>query len=46
MANDTRTTDTRRLMDSRKIMELGWRPTTELEDGLKKEYEWFLRQRV
>lgn len=36
----------RRLMDSRKIMELGWRPTTELDDGLKKEYEWFLRERA
>ena len=32
----------RRLMDSRKIMALGWRPTTKLEDGLKKEYDWFL----
>lgn len=36
----------RRLMDSRKIMGLGWRPTTKLEDGLKKEYEWFLREQT
>lgn len=34
----------RRLMDNRKIMELGWRPTTELEDGLRKEYAWYLNE--
>lgn len=30
----------RRLLDSTKILELGWRPKTALEDGLRREYKW------
>ncbi len=32
----------RKLMDVSKIKELGWEYTTELEDGIKKTYQWFL----
>lgn len=32
----------RRLLDSTKILEMGWRPETALEDGLKREYAWYL----
>lgn len=32
----------RRLLDSTKILEMGWKPETALDDGLKKEYEWYL----
>ena len=33
----------RRLLDSTKITELGWRPGISLKDGLEKTYAWFLR---
>ena len=29
-------------MDVSKINELGWQYSTELEDGIKKTYKWFL----
>ena len=32
----------RKLMDVSKIKELGWQYSTELEDGIKKTYKWFL----
>ena len=32
----------RKLMDVSKIKELGWQYSTELEDGIKKTYLWFL----
>jgi len=32
----------RKLMDVSKMKELGWEYTTELEDGIKKTYHWFL----
>lgn len=32
----------RRLLDSTKILQMGWRPTTGIKDGLKKEFEWYL----
>jgi GDP-L-fucose synthase len=35
-----------KLMDSSKLNQLGWRPTTNIEDGLKKTYEDFLHNNV
>jgi len=32
----------RKLLDSSKINELGWKSTTGIEEGLKKTYHWFL----
>jgi len=32
----------RKLMDVSKMKEIGWEYTTELEDGIKKTYRWFL----
>ena len=32
----------RKLMDISKMKELGWSYSTELEDGVKKTYQWFL----
>ena len=32
----------RKLMDVSKMKELGWQYSTELEDGIKKTYQWFL----
>lgn len=32
----------KKLVDSTKILELGWSPTIELKDGLKSTYEWYL----
>lgn len=32
----------RKLLDSTKINELGWKPKTYLTDGIKKTYDWFL----
>jgi GDP-L-fucose synthase len=32
----------RKLMDVSKMKELGWECSTELEDGIKKTYNWFL----
>ena len=31
----------RKLLDSSKINELGWKSTTNLDEGLKKSYDWF-----
>jgi len=33
----------RKLIDSSKINNLGWKATTSLESGLKKTYEWYLK---
>ena len=33
----------RKLLDSTKLRELGWSPTTSLDQGLKYYYDWFLR---
>jgi len=32
----------RKLMDVSKMKEIGWQSSTELEDGIKKTYSWFL----
>jgi len=32
----------RKLLDSSKINNLGWKPTTDLTDGIKKLYDWWL----
>ena len=32
----------RKLMDISKMKELGWQYSTELEDGIRKTYQWFL----
>ena len=34
----------RRLLDSTKITELGWRPRVRLEHGLKMTYDWYLQK--
>jgi len=30
-----------KLLDSSKLMNMGWKPKINLEDGLKTTYEWF-----
>jgi GDP-L-fucose synthase len=35
----------KKLMDVSKMKELGWEYTTELEDGIKKTYTWFLENK-
>jgi len=32
----------KRMLDSSRLLALGWQPTTSLEDGLKKTYDWYL----
>jgi len=32
----------RKLMDSGRLLKMGWKPTTSLEEGLQKLYAWFL----
>lgn len=32
----------RKILDSRRIRELGWAPTVQLRDGIGRTYEWFL----
>jgi GDP-L-fucose synthase len=32
----------RKLMDVSKMKDIGWRYSTELEDGIQKTYRWFL----
>ena len=32
----------RKLLDSTKIFELGWKPKIKLEEGIEKTYKWFL----
>ena len=32
----------RKLMDVSKLKEIGWQYSTELEEGMKKTYQWFL----
>ena len=33
----------RKLMDVSKMKDIGWEYSTELEDGIKKTYRWFLQ---
>jgi len=33
----------RKLLDSSKLHSLGWQPKTALDDGIKKTYEWFVK---
>jgi GDP-L-fucose synthase len=35
----------RKLLNSSKILNLGWKPTIELEAGISSTYEWFLRNK-
>lgn len=35
----------RKILDSRRIRELGWAPTVQLRDGIGRTYEWFLAHR-
>ena len=34
----------RKLMDSSKMMQLGWRPSYNLKTGIANTYSWFLRK--
>ena len=34
----------RKLLDVSKIKELGWKPRTSLEEGIKRTYEWYVKQ--
>ncbi len=36
----------RKLLDSTKLMELGWKPSKDLNTGLDETYEWFLNNKV
>jgi GDP-L-fucose synthase len=36
----------RKLMDCRKLLSMGWRANTSLEDGLRLAYEWFLENKI
>jgi GDP-L-fucose synthase len=33
----------RKLLDSGRLFDLGWRPRTSLEDGLQKTYDWYVK---
>jgi GDP-L-fucose synthase len=33
----------RKLLDSSKLYRLGWRPKISLDEGIKREYQWFLK---
>ncbi len=33
----------RKMMDSSKLLNLGWKPKTSLEEGIKKTYDWYLK---
>jgi GDP-L-fucose synthase len=34
----------RRLMDAARLRSLGWRPSVDLDDGLRRTYAWYLKQ--
>jgi GDP-L-fucose synthase len=36
----------RKLMDSSRLIALGWKPEISLENGIKQTYEWFLKNRL
>ena len=36
----------KRLLDSTKIFNLGWRPTVKLENGLKEAYDWYIHKDI
>ena len=36
----------RKLMDSQKLLSMGWRPKTALADGLRETYSWFLANKA
>ena len=36
----------RKLMDSQRLLAMGWRPKTRLADGLRETYSWFLANKV
>ena len=44
LAHDTSNPDgmPRKLLDSSRLMAMGWRPETPLQDGLAETYAWFL----
>lgn len=33
----------RKLLDSSRFLNLGWKPLTDIEDGLKRTYEWYIK---
>jgi len=35
----------RKLMDSTKLMRLGWKPSITLRDGIRQTYDWYLREK-
>ena len=36
----------RKLLDSKKIKDLGWKPQIDLDSGLKETYDWFISNRA
>lgn len=36
----------RKLLNTERLSRLGWKPTVELDDGIRLTYEWFLRNRA
>jgi GDP-L-fucose synthase len=36
----------RKLMDVSRLRGLGWAPTVSLEDGIRRAYDWYLRERA
>jgi GDP-L-fucose synthase len=34
----------RKLVDVTRLFSLGWRPSVELEDGIRRTYDWYLEQ--
>ncbi len=36
----------RKLLDSSRIASMGWQPKTDLREGIRRTYEWFLQNRA